>query len=365
MNYLSKICRTTQPYIAGEQPQDKSYVKLNTNENPYPPCEGVAEYIKSFDCDRLKLYPDPQNTILAEEIAKKFGLQKENVFIGNGSDEVLALCFPTFFDKDGSGVAYADITYSFYKVWAKVHEIPSVVLPLTDDYRYDVSKFKQVKCQGMIICNPNAPTGQIINRLDLMAIIEANPEKIIIIDEAYADFCNCSMANYVSKYPNLLIVRTFSKSYSLAGARCGYALGDTALINGLKTIKDSFNSYTVDALTEGIAAKALQDTQYFSSCVDKIIATRDEYADELRKIGFDVLQSNANFLFAKHNDRPASEIYYQLKNNGVLVRHFNAPRIDNYLRITVGTPEQMQALVDALKALLNIDQSIEEDADKN
>ena len=217
----------------------------------------------------------------------------------------------------------------------------------------------------MIICNPNAPTGQIINRLDLMSIIEANPEKIIIIDEAYADFCNCSMANYVSKYPNLLIVRTFSKSYSLAGARCGYALGDAALINGLKTIKDSFNSYTVDALTEGIAAKALQDTQYFSSCVDKIIATRDEYADELRKIGFDVLQSNANFLFAKHNDRPASEIYYQLKNNGVLVRHFNAPRIDNYLRITVGTPEQMQSLVDALKALLNIDQSVEEDADKN
>ncbi|MCI8420895.1 MAG: histidinol-phosphate transaminase [Clostridia bacterium] len=357
MNYLSKICRTTHPYVAGEQPQDKSYVKLNTNENPYPPCKGVKEFVKNFDIDKLKLYPDPQNTDLAVEIAKKHGLEKENVFIGNGSDEVLAMCFPTFFDKDGDGVAYADVTYSFYKVWAKVNEIPSCVIPLLDDFKLDVSKFKQAKCQGMIICNPNAPTGLIVNRLDLMAIIEANPEKIIIIDEAYADFCNCSMANYVNKYPNLLIVRTFSKSYSLAGARCGYALGNTALINGLKTIKDSFNSYTVNVLTEGIAVRALQDTEYFNSCVDKIIATRDKVADELRGRGFEVLQSNSNFLFVKHNERPASEVYYQLKKLGVLVRHFSYGRIDNYLRITVGSPKEMASLVSALDEILKVEYS--------
>ena len=355
MNYLSKICRTTQPYVAGEQPQDKSYVKLNTNENPYPPCKGVREFIRSFEVEKLKLYPDPQNTALAEEIAKKHGLNKENVFIGNGSDEVLAMCFPTFFDKDGDGVAYADVTYSFYRVWAKVNEIPSVIIPLMDDFKLDVSQFKQAKCQGMIICNPNAPTGLIVNRLDLMAIIEANPEKIIIIDEAYADFCNCSMANYVNKYPNLLIIRTFSKSYSLAGARCGYAIGNATLINGLKTIKDSFNSYTVNCLTEGIAIRALQDTEYFNTCVDKIIDTRDKFADELRGLGFEVLQSNTNFLFVRHNERPASEIYYQLKENGVLVRHFSMGRIDNYLRITVGSNKEMASLISALENILSSD----------
>ena len=352
MNYLSKICRSIQPYMAGEQPQDKKYIKLNTNENPYPPCPGVEEYIKSFDSERLKLYPDPNNTALVTKIAKKHGLSPNNVFVGNGSDEVLALCFPTFFDKDGDGVAYTDVTYSFYKVWAKMFEINSVIIPLMDEFRFDASAFKQAKCQGMIICNPNAPTGLIVNRLDLMAIIEANPEKIIIIDEAYADFCNCSMANYVAKYPNLLIVRTFSKSYSLAGARCGYALGNEALINGLKTVKDSFNSYTVNRLTEGIAIKALENNKYFNAQVDKIIATRDLYADKLREIGFEVLPSSTNFLFAKHNEIAASELYYQLKKLGVLVRHFNSSRVDDYLRITVGSDSEMEALMKALNKII-------------
>ncbi|MDE6189005.1 MAG: histidinol-phosphate transaminase [Clostridia bacterium] len=352
MNYLSKLCRSIQPYMAGEQPQDKKYVKLNTNENPYPPCPGVAEFIKDFDSEKLKLYPDPNNTALVNKIAKRHGLKPSNVFVGNGSDEVLALCFPTFFDKDGGGVAYSDVTYSFYKVWAKTFEIPSNVIPLMDDFRFDVSEFKQAKCQGMIICNPNAPTGLIVNRLDLRSIIEANPEKIIIIDEAYADFCNCSMANYVSRYPNLLIVRTFSKSYSLAGARCGYALGNEVLIRGLKTIKDSFNSYTVNRFTEGVAIKALEDVNYFNDQVDRIIATRDKYADELRAIGFDVLPSSTNFLFAKHNVIAASELYYQLKKNGVLVRHFNASRVDAYLRITVGSEDEMAKLVIAVKKII-------------
>ncbi|MDE7336836.1 MAG: histidinol-phosphate transaminase [Clostridia bacterium] len=352
MNYLSKICRSIQPYMAGEQPQDRKYIKLNTNENPYPPCPGVEEFIKGFDCDRLKLYPDPNSTALVTKIAKKHGLSPKNVFVGNGSDEVLAMCFPTFFDKDGDGVAYADVTYSFYKVWAKMFEIPSVVIPPMDEYRFESSACKPAQCPGRIICNPNAPTGLIVNRLDLMAIIEANPEKIIIIDEAYADFCNCSMANYITKYPNLLIIRTFSKSYSLAGARCGYAIGDEALINGLKTVKDSINSYTVDRLTEGIAIKALENNKYFNAQVDKIISTRDEYADKLREIGFDVLPSNANFLFAKHNDIKASELYYQLKKQGVLVRHFNQARIDDYLRITVGAENEMEALMKALNKII-------------
>ncbi len=353
MNYLSKICRTTQPYMAAEQPLDREYIKLNTNGSPYPPCKGVEESLKSIDTERLNAYPDAQNSALAEEIAKKHGLAKENVFVGNGADEVLSLCFPTFFDKEGDGVAYADVTYSFYKIWAKLFEIPSVIVPLGDDFKADVSQFKQTKCQGMIICNPNLPTGLIVNRLDLMAIIEANPEKIIIIDEAYADFCNCSMANYVSKYPNLLIVKTLSKAYSLAGARCGYAIGDATLINGLKTVKDSFNCYNVNYLTETIAIKALQDTEYVNSCIDKIITERDLVADELRGLGFEVLQSNANFLFAKHSERPASELYYQLKTNGVLVRHYNMARIDNYLCITIGSKEQMKLLIKTLKTILN------------
>lgn len=352
MNYLSKNCRSIQPYQAGEQPQDKKYVKLNTNENPYPPCKGVKEFLQEFDSERLKLYPDPENKILVDKIAEKHGLRRENVFVGNGSDEVLALCFPTFFDRDGEGVAYCDITYSFYKVWAKMFEIPSVVIPLLPDYKFDVSSFKQANCQGMIICNPNAPTGGLVNRLDLISIIEANPEKVIIIDEAYADFCNCSMANYVSKYPNILIVRTFSKSYSLAGARCGYAIGNEVLINGLKTIKNSFNSYTVNALTEGVAVRALEDNKYFASCVDKIIATREDSADKLRELGFEVLPSSSNFLFVRHSFKPASELYFQLKENGVLVRHFTASRIDNFLRITIGSPEEMKVLIQKLKLIL-------------
>ena len=231
-------------------------------------------------------------------------------------------------------------------------EIPSVVIPLMSDFKFDVSAFKQAKCQGMIICNPNAPTGAIVNRLDLIAIIEANPEKLIIIDEAYADFCNCSMANYVNKYPNILIVRTFSKSYSLAGARCGYAVGNEVLINGLKTIKNSFNSYTVNALTEGIAVKALEDKKYFSSCVDKIIATREDVSDKLRELGFEVLPSSSNFLFVRHSYKRASELYFQLKENGVLVRHFTASRIDDFLRITIGSPEEMKVLIQKLKLIL-------------
>lgn len=352
MNYLSKICRSIQPYQAGEQPQDKKYVKLNTNENPYPPCKGVTEFLKDFDSDRLKLYPDPENKNLVDKIAEKHGLKRENVFVGNGSDEVLAMCFPTFFDRDGEGVAYCDITYSFYKVWAKMFEIPSVVIPLMSDFKFDVSAFKQANCQGMIICNPNAPTGGVINRLDLISIIEANPEKIIIIDEAYADFCNCSMANYVSKYPNILIVRTLSKSYSLAGARCGYAIGNEVLINGLKTIKNSFNSYTVNALTEGVAIKALEDKKYFAANVDKIVATREESADKLRELGFEVLPSSSNFLFVRHSYKPASELYFQLKENGVLVRHFTGSRIDNFLRITIGSNEEMKVLIQKLKLIL-------------
>lgn len=353
MNYLSKNCRSIQPYQAGEQPQDKKYIKLNTNENPYPPCKGVKEFLDDFDHDRLKLYPDPNNTKLADKIAQKFGLKRENVFLGNGSDEVLGLCFPTFFDRDGDGVAYCDVTYSFYKVWAKMWEIPSVVIPLTDDFKFDVSRFKQAKCQGMIICNPNAPTGNIVNRLDLISIIEANQEKIIIIDEAYADFCNCSMVNYINKYPNILVVRTFSKSYSLAGARCGYALGNEELINGLKTIKNSFNSYTINALTEGVAIKALEDQNYFLSNVDKIIATREDVSDKLRELGFEVLPSSSNFIFARHNKKPASEIYFQLKENGVLVRHFATSRINNFLRITIGSKEEMKVFLQKLKQILN------------
>ena len=355
MSYLSKLTRSIIPYTAGEQPQDMKYVKINTNENPYPPCPKVRKILDTFNEDKLKLYPDPNNTELANALAKKHGVSFDNIFIGNGSDEVLALCFPTFFDQNGAFLAYADITYSFYKVWAKMFGINSKIIPLTDDFKIDIEDYKKLddSVKGIIICNPNAPTSLGLGRLDLLEIIQANPDKIVIVDEAYADFSVNSIAGFVKDYKNLLVVRTFSKSYSLANIRCGYAIGDEELISGLKTIKNSFNSYTVNSLTEKIALAALEDNKYFAENIDKITTQREDTADALRELGFEVLESASNFLFAKHNKMAASEVYYRLKENGVLVRHFKSPRIDNYVRITIGTKEQMNILIKKLKLILD------------
>lgn len=354
MSFLSKKCRSIVPYIAGEQPQDKKYVKVNTNENPYPPSPKVEALLSSFDAKKLRLYPDPNNRKLKQAIANKYGLTENNVFVGNGSDEVLAMCFPTFFDNDDSSsvVGFADITYSFYKVWTKMFSIKREILPLDDDYKINIADYKNSSANGFIICNPNAPTGIALGRLELIELIEECPDKLFIIDEAYADFANCSVANFVGQYKNLIVVKTFSKSYGLAGIRCGFALANEKLINGLNTIKNSINSYTVNAISEAIAIESFNDTSYLAETIDKIIVTREETADKLRELGFEVLPSSSNFLFAKHDTFNASEIYFQLKEQGVLVRHFISERIDNFVRITIGTPEETKHMLKVMKQIL-------------
>lgn len=352
MNYLSRRCKSILPYTAGEQPQDKSYVKLNTNECPYPPSPAVEKTIKEFDAGRLRLYPDPENKKLVSAIAARHGVSPENVFVGNGSDEVLCMCFPAFFDENDT-VAYADVTYSFYKVWAHMYDVKSKKIPLDDEFKLLASDYLSMDgVKGIIICNPNAPTGTALGRLDLLKIVETNPDKIVIVDEAYGEFASASVANRINDYPNLLVVKTFSKAYALAGARCGYALGNKALIDGLKLVKNSMNSYTVNALTEAIVIAALSDKKYYAGIIDKINAQREETADSLRELGFEVLPSSSNFIFAKHKVLSGSEIYFQLKENGVLVRHFKGDRISDFVRITIGTHEEMKTLVSEIKKII-------------
>lgn len=345
MNYLSRRCKSILPYTAGEQPQDKKYVKLNTNECPYPPSPEVERTVRDFDTARLRLYPDPENAKLVSVIAQKHGLEPENVFVGNGSDEVLCMCFPAFFDENDT-LAYADVTYSFYKVWAHMFDVKSKKIPLDDEFKLLHTDYLSLEgVNGIIICNPNAPTGTALGRLDLLKIVETNPDKIVIVDEAYGEFASCSVANRVVDYPNLLVVKTLSKAYALAGARCGYALGSKALIDGLRTVKNSMNSYTVNALTEAVAIAALSDKKYYAGLVDKINSQREETADALRELGFEVLPSSSNFIFARHKSISGSEIYFQLKENGVLVRHFKSDRISDFVRITIGTRDEMKTLL--------------------
>lgn len=352
MNYLSRRCKSILPYTAGEQPQDKSYVKLNTNECPYPPSPEVEKTLKEFDAGRLRLYPDPENKKLVSAIAARHGVSPENVFVGNGSDEVLCMCFPAFFDENDT-VAYADVTYSFYKVWAHMYDVKSKKIPLDDEFKLLASDYLSMDgVKGIMICNPNAPTGTALGRLDLLKIVETNPDKIVIVDEAYGEFASASVANRINDYPNLLVVKTFSKAYALAGARCGYALGNKALIDGLKLVKNSMNSYTVNALTEAIVIAALSDKKYYAGVIDKINAQREETADALRELGFEVLPSSSNFIFAKHKVLSGSEIYFQLKENGVLVRHFKGDRISDFVRITIGTHEEMKTLVSEIKKII-------------
>lgn len=352
MNYLSRRCKSILPYTAGEQPQDRSYVKLNTNECPYPPSPEVEKTLKEFDAGRLRLYPDPENKKLVSAIAARHGVSPENVFVGNGSDEVLCMCFPAFFDENDT-VAYADVSYSFYKVWAHMYDVKSKKIPLDDEFKLLASDYLSMDgVKGIIICNPNAPTGTALGRLDLLKIVETNPDKIVIVDEAYGEFASASVANRINDYPNLLVVKTFSKAYALAGARCGYALGNKALIDGLKLVKNSMNSYTVNALTEAIVIAALSDKKYYADVIDKINAQREETADALRELGFEVLPSSSNFIFAKHKVLSGSEIYFQLKENGVLVRHFKGDRISDFVRITIGTHEEMKTLVSEIKKII-------------
>lgn len=341
--------RKVEPYVPGEQPKHK-VIKLNTNENPYPPSPNVQKVIDGFDAEQLRLYPDPEISELIAAIATNKGLEKEQVFVGVGSDDVLAMSFLTFFGSD-QPILFPDITYSFYDVWAELFRIPYEQIPLQEDFRICVDDYKR-KNGGIVIPNPNAPTG-IAESLDVIEeIIAANPDSVVIIDEAYVDFGTKSAQELLTTYENLLVVQTFSKSRSLAGSRIGYAMGSKKLIAYLNDCKYSFNSYTMDRLTIQVGKASMEDEPYFTEQVRRIIETREWSKEQLKKLGFDFPDSKANFIFARHKERAAEDIFAALKQRNIYVRYFKKPRIDNYLRITIGTREEMEQLMTALQEIL-------------
>lgn len=341
--------RKVEPYVPGEQPKHK-VIKLNTNENPYPPSPKVQKIIDGFDAQQLRLYPDLEVSELIAAIAKNKGLDKEQVFVGVGSDDVLAMSFLTFFGSE-QPILFPDITYSFYDVWAELFRIPYAPIPLQEDFRICVDDYKR-KNGGIVIPNPNAPTG-IAESLDAIEeIIAANPDSVVIIDEAYVDFGTKSAQELLKTYENLLVVQTFSKSRSLAGSRIGYAMGSKKLIAYLNDCKYSFNSYTMDRLTIQVGKASIEDEPYFTEQVRRIIDTREWAKEQLKKLGFDFPDSKANFIFVRHKQRAAEDIFAALKQRNIYVRYFKKPRIDNYLRITIGTKEEMEQLMNALQEIL-------------
>lgn len=347
--FLAKL-RRIDPYVPGEQPQSNDIIKLNANENPYPPAPGVQETLRTFDASRLTLYPDANGKALKNTLANRFGVKPTQVFLGNGSDDVLALAFQSFFCS-GEPILYPDITYSFYPVWCDLFRIPYETVPLDEAFCVNVRDYDKPN-GGIVLPNPNAPTGRGLS-LDLLEdLLQHNADCVVIIDEAYVDFGAQSAVPLIEKYENLLVVQTMSKSRSLAGLRIGYALGSETLIATLEAVKNSYNSYTMDALALAAGEAAVSDETYFQETCQKVIATRERTADALRALGFTLQPSLTNFLFVTHPDRKASEIFEYLRQKNIFIRYFNLPRIDNYLRITIGTDDQMDRMIDALRAFL-------------
>lgn len=352
MEFLSRKMRSVAPYTAGEQPQDRAYVKLNTNENPYPPSPAASAVLRAFDSADLKRYPRPDADGLRAAIAAAEGVKAENVFCGNGSDEVLALCFPAFFDADGAGACFADISYSFYPVFASFFGIPAVIVPVKEDFSYDMQGFAAANCQGYFLANPNAPTSLGVGREEVERLLKSHPDRLLIADEAYMAFFGASCVPLTAQYENLLVVKTFSKSYSLAGIRCGYAVGHARLIEGLLRAKDCYNSYPLDSVCQAVCAAAVSDGAYYAAVTERVISERERVRSALLALGFRVPESKANFLFAGYPETGGRYIYEQLKKRGVLVRHWEKERISDYCRITVGTPEENDKLLSALQDIL-------------
>lgn len=350
MGRWEEYVRRAEPYVPGEQPRENDVIKLNTNENPYPPSPGVQQVIAEFEAERLRRYPDPEAKTLVDAIAGAKGLSPEQIFVGVGSDDVLAMSFLTFFGS-GRPVLFPDITYSFYDVWAELFRIPYEPQPLREDFYIDSGDYKKPN-GGIVLANPNAPTGLAESLCVLEDIVASNPDSVVIIDEAYVDFGAKSVLPLIKRYDNLLVVQTFSKSRSLAGSRIGYAMGNRKLIDYLKDCKFSFNSYTMDALTIQVGRAAVEDEAYFKKTVKQIMETREQTKEQLRRLGFVFGDSKANFIFAAHPDMRAEDIFLALRQRRIFVRYFKKPRIDNYLRITIGTPEEMEKLVEALNEII-------------
>lgn len=349
--YWSELTKGLVPYVPGEQPRVQDLIKLNTNENPYPPSPKVVEAIDSFDKQRLRLYPDPNSDVLKQALADYHGVNKKQVFVGNGSDEVLAQAFMTFF-KQTKPILFPDISYSFYPVYCKLFEIDYQQLPLNEAFEIDLADYA-AENGGVIFPNPNAPTGRVLSLDQLRSLLQRNTESVVIVDEAYIDFGGESAISLVDQYPNLLAIQTFSKSRSLAGSRVGFAIGNEELIEGLERVKNSFNSYPLDMLAVTAAVAALQDKEYFEKSRQKIIATRAWLTTELQQLGFEVLPSAANFVFTRHPEHNAVELFTALRERAILVRYFSATRINQFLRITIGTQAEVEALVAALNEILD------------
>ncbi len=341
--------RRVVPYVPGEQPKQDKVIKLNTNENPYPPSPMVQEAMK--DIENLRLYPDPAASRLVNAIAEYKGVGADQVFVGVGSDDVLAMSFLTFFNSE-KPIVFPDITYSFYDVWADMLRIPYETKPLSEEFQITVSDY-YAKNGGVIFPNPNAPTGVLMPLSDIRDILDHNRDVVVIVDEAYIDFGGQTAQPLLAEYDNLLVVQTFSKSRSMAGMRIGYAIGSAELIQALNDVKYSFNSYTMNTPSIILGEASVKDEEYFRETCQKIIETREWFKQEMSKLGFSFADSRSNFIFAAHETAAAKDIFQAAREKNIYVRYFSKPRIDNYLRITIGTQEEMQEFLDFLKEYLD------------
>ena len=349
MNWEDNV-RKVVPYVAGEQPNKEKMIKLNTNECPYPPAPGVKKLSENMNVDALRLYPDANITPLVGALAEYYGVKKEQVFVGVGSDDVLSMAFLSFFNSD-KPILFPDVTYSFYDVWADLYRIPYKTCALNDDWTINPEDYKQPN-GGVIFPNPNAPTGVLEPLEKVEEIIRANQDVVVIVDEAYVDFGGQSALPLIEKYDNLLVVQTFSKSRSMAGLRIGFCIGNEKLIHYLNDVKFSFNSYTMNMPSQILGVEAVKDDKYFKETTAKIVNTRERVKGQLKSLGFSFPDSKTNFIFASHESVPASEIFAKLREKDIYVRHWNKDRISNFLRITIGTDDQMDILIQTLKEIL-------------
>ena len=352
--FWSQVVRDLTPYVPGEQPKIANLIKLNTNENPYPPSPRALAAIQAElgnDAARLRLYPDPNADLLKAAIARTHGITAQHIFVGNGSDEVLAHVFMALL-KHEQAILFPDITYSFYPVYCGLYGIDYETVPLAGDFTINPDDYAGRPNGGIIFPNPNAPTGRLLALDAVEAILKANPDSVVVVDEAYVDFGGESAIKLIDRYDNLLVVHTLSKSRSLAGLRVGFAAGHPGLIEALERVKNSFNSYPLDRVAIVAAVAAMEDGDYFEQCRKAVIATRDTLTAALTQLGFEVLPSAANFIFARHPQRDAAELAKALREKNIIVRHFKLPRIDQFLRITVGTDAECEALGEALKEII-------------
>lgn len=347
--FLSGKYQNLKPYVPGEQPKERKYIKLNTNESPFPPSK-FAQSLVAEELSRSMLYPDPDNTLLTTAVADMLGVEKEQVLLTNGSDEILNFAFMAYCDKQSKAV-FPDISYGFYKVFAEINNVPYKEIPLKEDFTVDVNDY--IKESGTVfIANPNAPTGINLPLEEIEKLVSSNPDRIVVVDEAYVDFGGESAVKLIGKYDNLLVTQTFSKSRSMAGARLGFGVGSKAVISDLNSIKYSTNPYNVNRLTAAAGLAAVKDVEYFNDNCKEIIKNREYTEEELKKLGFTITNSKTNFLFIKHDAISGEDLYQKLKENGVLVRHFTLDRICDYNRVTIGSKEEMQTFIQTVKDIM-------------